>query len=182
MKNATASFKTSIKYFLFIIIAIICIGLGAAKNAPAQHRGPCAEDVAKFCKDEKPGGGAIAKCLEEHENDLSPVCKEHVAKMEQKVEDFKDACQGDLVKFCKDVKPGGGAIAKCLKAHENDLSPTCKERVSQTKQKVQDFKEACQGDVTKFCNDVPPGGGRILQCLKGHEVELSPACKAKMTK
>ena len=31
-------------------------------------------------------------------------------------------CAADAKKFCGDVKPGQGAIAKCMKAHEAELS------------------------------------------------------------
>src|SRR3989442_10105426 len=30
-------------------------------------------------------------------------------------------CAADVKKFCGDVKPGQGAIAKCMKAHEAEL-------------------------------------------------------------
>jgi len=39
-------------------------------------------------------------------------------------------------------------------------------------------KNACAEDVAKFCKDVQHGGGRLANCLKAHESELSPACKA----
>jgi hypothetical protein len=37
--------------------------------------------------------------------------------------------------------------------------------------------EACQPDVERLCKDVPPGGGRIRQCLRAHRAELSDGCK-----
>ena len=37
----------------------------------------------------------------------------------------------------------------------------------------------CSADVQKFCASVQPGGGRIMECLKAHEADLSPACKAR---
>jgi Cysteine rich repeat len=37
----------------------------------------------------------------------------------------------------------------------------------------------CQADVEKFCAGVQPGQGRILQCLKQHEADLSAECKQK---
>ena len=39
---------------------------------------------------------------------------------------------------------------------------------------------ACQEDSAKFCKDVPPGGGRLIRCLKTHEGELSAACRESM--
>lgn len=35
-------------------------------------------------------------------------------------------CAADRQKFCAGVKPGGGAIIKCMKAHQADLSAACK--------------------------------------------------------
>jgi Cysteine rich repeat len=32
---------------------------------------------------------------------------------------------------------------------------------------------ACADDVQQFCPGIQPGGGRIMQCLKAHETELS---------
>lgn len=35
----------------------------------------------------------------------------------------------------------------------------------------------CSSDVQRFCPEVKPGGGRIMQCLRQHTAELSPDCK-----
>ena len=90
-------------------------------------------------------------------------------------------CRDDAAKLCKGVQPGGGNIAKCLKEHSSELSPACKENIEKAKKKVEEFKEACKGDAKNLCKDVKPGGGRIVQCLKQHESELSPSCKAAMS-
>ncbi len=90
-------------------------------------------------------------------------------------------CADDAAKLCKGVQQGEGRVAQCLKEHANDLSPACKENIAKLKEKVQEFKEACKDDATKLCKDVKPGGGRILQCLKQHEGELSSSCKEGMT-
>ncbi len=37
-------------------------------------------------------------------------------------------CAEDAAKFCKDVKPGEGRVAACLKEHEKELSQACKDR------------------------------------------------------
>lgn len=41
-------------------------------------------------------------------------------------------------------------------------------------------KGACAGDVQAFCNDVQPGQGRILQCLKQNIELLSQGCKDRI--
>lgn len=38
----------------------------------------------------------------------------------------------------------------------------------------------CRDDARKLCSKVQPGGGRAVACLKEHEADLSPACKAAL--
>jgi hypothetical protein len=42
------------------------------------------------------------------------------------------------------------------------------------------LRTACQADAKKHCDGVQPGGGRLLQCLKGKQNELSPACQTAL--
>ena len=37
-------------------------------------------------------------------------------------------------------------------------------------------KGACKADAQKLCPDVQPGDGKLLECLKTHQADLSPAC------
>lgn len=55
-----------------------------ALAADEKKPGPCKEDRAKFCADVKPGGGAVPKCLAEHDADLSAACKAAMEKRKQK--------------------------------------------------------------------------------------------------
>jgi hypothetical protein len=45
------------------------------------------------------------------------------------------------------------------------------------KENLQRMRQACDQDVKKLCPDIRPGGGRILQCLRGQESNLSPTCR-----
>lgn len=36
------------------------------------------------------------------------------------------ACNGDIQKFCPEVKPGGGRIVRCLVANIPSLTPACR--------------------------------------------------------
>jgi hypothetical protein len=96
-------------------------------------------------------------------------------------EEVDRPCVADAKKLCKDVQPGEGRIARCMKEHEKELSPGCKKNIAKAKEKIRDVAEACKGDAEKLCKDVEPGKGRIVRCLKQHEGELSAACKEQMT-
>jgi Cysteine rich repeat len=39
---------------------------------------------------------------------------------------------------------------------------------------------ACRADASAHCAGTRPGGGRIAACLKQHEAQLSPDCKAQI--
>ena len=34
----------------------------------------------------------------------------------------------------------------------------------------------CRADVARLCPGVPPGGGKIIACLKAHKMEVSIGC------
>jgi len=91
------------------------------------------------------------------------------------------ACRDDMKKFCKDIKPGEGRMMECMKSHEAELSSGCKSMMASKKEHMKErmhsAHEACKPDVEKFCKDIEPGKGRIMECLKSHESELSAACK-----
>lgn len=88
----------------------------------------------------------------------------------------KGPCQADIEKFCKDVKPGHGQIAQCMKRHETELSPACENHINAEKEQAQEFARDCKPDAEKFCKDIKPGQGRIVRCLKQHQAELSQNC------
>jgi hypothetical protein len=123
------------EYRLTLWLVIACVGiLLAGTDAYAQgQRGPCADDIAKFCKDVKPGGGRLVQCIQEHEKELSPSCTASIEEAKKKLKDAHQACDDDVQKFCKDVKSGQGRIVSCLREHQKDLSPTCRATMVQPK-------------------------------------------------
>lgn len=91
-------------------------------------------------------------------------------------------CAGDAKKFCGNVQPGGGRIARCMKEHEAQLSPACQSQIKAAEQRLEEFSTACKPDAEKFCKGIRPGQGRILACLKSHQSELAPACAAEFNR
>jgi len=47
---------------------------------------------------------------------------------------------------------------------------------------MQHMRQACAADVKKFCAQVKPGGGRILECLEDHSKEVSDECYGLLEK
>lgn len=111
-----------------VATALALLAAGFAAGALAQARkgdGPCAEDAKKFCGNEKPGEGRIAKCMKRHEAELAPACQSAMKAAEQRFQEVREECKGDAEKFCKGIRPGQGRILACLKSHQSELAPAC---------------------------------------------------------
>jgi hypothetical protein len=117
-----------------VLAGLFCLSMATGVFA-AQDEKPCAADAAKLCKGIQQGQGRVARCLKEHASELSPACKKNIEEMKEKVQEFKEACKDDAAKVCQGMKPGGGKIMQCLKQHEGELSPACKEKVNQPRGK-----------------------------------------------
>ena len=147
----------------------------------------CRPDMQKFCNDVKPGGGRIIECMNKHDAELSPACKEQLVATEKKREavkhewqsrkaDWEKACGDDAKKLCPDAKPGHGALAECLLQRKDEVSQSCKDMFSKKTAEHPGMK-ACMADKEKFCKDIKAGDGRIVDCMKAHKDELSSECR-----
>jgi hypothetical protein len=68
-----------------LTIAALGLGVMAASAAFAQNgERPCKADEAKLCAGIQPGGGRIAACMKEHKDELSPACKQQLAKRHER--------------------------------------------------------------------------------------------------
>jgi cysteine rich repeat protein len=159
-----------------IVLAIVSFLVAAAEH-------PCLADAERLCKGVEPGGGRIVRCLQQHEAELSPGCKQNRDGFREQVAEVRAACQDDAERFCNGVMPGHGKVARCLRMHTSDLSSSCKKemadaqrRIESTRSAVEKIQEACRADEAKLCPEVELGGGGMQKCLKSHEKQLTPAC------
>ena len=81
------------------------------------------------------------------------------------------ACRGDAIAFCRDVRPGGGRAIACLESHREQLSCACKEALP--------FLGQCAQEVRKHC-DKAEGATAMQACARQHAAELSPNCRAAL--
>lgn len=107
-----------------VLLAIPTVALPAERASQK----PCAVEIENYCKNVQPGEGRIVQCLQDHDSELSTVCREKVKAVMLKVGEAKQACAKDISKFCAGVTPGGGRLIKCLKPHVNELAPECREK------------------------------------------------------
>jgi hypothetical protein len=111
---------------VLVLAAMFCFISSVSFAQMGGGQGPCRADEQKFCKDVTQGHGNIARCMKQHEAELSHACRERIAEAKEKVEECEKECKPDIERFCKDIKRGQGRIVRCLKQHKAELSPGCR--------------------------------------------------------
>jgi hypothetical protein len=128
-----------------IVLILILFGMGIMAVAVANAEDyPCKKDVAKFCKDIKPGDGQILRCLTLYENELTPPCKKNLAQINKALEEVQKACADDYAIFCSSVLPGQGRIAACLEKNKKVLTTKCNSNLKEVMQKAREIQEQMQ--------------------------------------
>ncbi len=137
------------------VAAILAFHSSSEARAAGAEKDPCAEDVSKFCQDFPPGRAPIANCLEYHEQELSPPCREYRSKMTGRRQEIREemiarvrfyqACKNDMGRFCKDVKSELPEIVKCLSDRESELTGPCAEEIRARRNAGKETKEKEMG-------------------------------------
>ncbi len=98
-------------------------------------------------------------------------------------QDVLQACETDIANYCSQVTPGQGRLLACAYAHEDKLSDSCDQAISEAADQLDWFLhevktaiETCAVDIEKHCSEVAAGEGRIYRCLKKKKAELDPDC------
>ena len=103
------------------------------------------------------------------------------------VDSVVTGCDKELKTYCKDVTPGEGRGLACLYAFSDKLSAKCEyalyDAAAQLERAVAALSytvNECREDLTKFCADIKPGEGRLLQCIEKNDAKVTPRCKSAM--
>lgn len=103
---------------------------------------------------------------------------------ENLVESVAKGCKKELTTYCKDVTPGEGRILACLYAHEDKISGKCDYALYDAAVQLERFVAAltyvaneCEDDLEKYCANIMPGQGRLLDCLDKNQKKVSKRCK-----
>lgn len=100
------------------------------------------------------------------------------------VETVANGCKVEIEKYCAQVTPGQGRVLACLYAHEDKLSSKCEYALYDAAVQLERAVAAlsyvaneCDEDLDKYCSSMAPGKGRLLDCLKKHDKQVSKRCK-----
>eukprot|EP00892_Ulva_mutabilis_P008395 jgi/Ulvmu1/5928/UM026_0050.1 len=158
----------------------------------------CAQEIKILCEDVKHGYARVIRCLQQKidSDDMGNECRKEVRRnMHHMAQDYrlnvrlKRACSVDVDVLCPGKCPESdvceGQVLQCLQNNmENISSSECKDEVFYfIKMEVSDFQndvilaEACKTDVEKLCNEVEPGEGAMLECLRQNRKHLSTKCR-----
>lgn len=94
----------------------------------------------------------------------------------------KMACGDEIEKFCSEIKPGQLSITMCLDAKRAELSVACRDKVDKSLAKIAQAKQICEADIQKFCAEVKPGEGRVLDCMVANRLQLTADCRQQVDK
>ena len=89
----------------------------------------------------------------------------------------EDACVADARRMCPDVPYGGGAVLQCLRERWWEVSSACQQTIRDADNRARQVDVSCGNDVFRFCQAVPRGKGRVLNCLSRHWNDLSSTCR-----
>jgi hypothetical protein len=125
----------------------------------AAIRSACRSDYRRVCAGVPTGGAAALQCLEKNTSKVSANCAKAVS-----------AASGGA------ATPAGAASADPAAAPAAAPAPVLVLRPMRPREILFVLRSACGADVRTLCAGVPPGGGRIIECLATQSASLSPAC------
>ena len=159
--------------------AILAAALLALAAAAARAEDACTAEVNRLCPRSR-GDLDVLSCMQANEHLLSKACPGEVDLLMAKAQKVGAGCAEDVKKLCKDVQPGGGRVAMCLRDQSHLLSTSCQEAFNEWRLGRMNLTAACAGDIGKWCPQVPEGSGRILRCLKEHQADLTSDCRSAL--
>jgi type IV secretory pathway VirB10-like protein len=139
----------------------------------AAIRSACRSDYMAHCASVPTGGAAALNCLKQNKSKLSANCQQAVNAA------GGGAASGAAAAPAEGGTPVQGGAAADTATAAPDAAPVAAPlllRPMRPREILFVLRSACGGDVRALCGDVPPGGGRIVQCLAAQAAQLSTEC------
>jgi hypothetical protein len=124
----------------------------------AAIRQACQADFLSRCPGVQPGGAQALQCLQGHAPELSANCRQALAAI------------------------GGAVAATAAAAPAASPPPAAAEPAIGSVPPLPprfrlEILNICRADRMQFCGAVPPGGGRLIDCLVANQASISPGCR-----
>jgi hypothetical protein len=173
--------KMSPVILVLLGVSALCSEASAQQPSQAQIsavKSACRSDYMAHCSSVPPGGKASLACLQKNMASLSPSCSSAVSAIaggqgaaapptQPVAEPVESAPAGSAT-----PAPANVPAAATAAPHEYPpLSP---------RQELGVLRGSCGRDYRALCGDVPPGGGRIVACLRENGPSLSPRCRGAL--
>jgi hypothetical protein len=148
-------------------------------------RASCKSDYRAHCASVTPGGPEALACLRQNLASLSASCQQAVnavggsgARPAAAAPSTTAAPPAAAAPPSASQTPGSAIApapapaappaARVAPADVPEMSPL---------QELAIIRRACGSDYRALCGAVQPGGGRVVQCLRTNEAQLSPRCR-----
>jgi hypothetical protein len=110
-----------------------------------------------------------------------------MAQEKRPVDIVLDGCSKEIETYCKNVTPGEGRGLACLYAYSDKLSNRCEYSLYDAAAQLERLLNGlsylaseCRDELKKYCSDIQPGQGRILECLAKKKDMAGSRCKSAM--
>jgi Cysteine rich repeat len=114
---------------------------------------------------------------------IQPICAATSAS-KGPVEIVAQGCETEIKSYCSDVTLGEGRLLACLYAHSDKISSRCEYafydaavQLERAVAAISFVANECRDDLMKLCANVPPGEGRLLECLDQNAAKVSDRCQ-----
>lgn len=182
MKFAGSSSRT---YWLALFAVACCFSVEtpAAAQPPTQAqtsavRAACRSDYMAHCASVPPGGKASLECLRKNIASLSASCQTAVNAIGA---GDSAATPAPVAQPAPAAAPPPAPVAQPAPAAASTAAPAAapapEAEPMSPRQELRILRVSCGADYRTFCGEVPPGGGRVVACLRENGPSLSPRCR-----
>ena len=154
-----------------LIVPLLALVAPALAQKPTQAqigaiRQACRSDYQTHCSNVPTGGSAALACLQQNAQSLSAPCQQALGAASGSA----PAAEGQK------PAPAPGAPASTPPASASHPPPP----PMSPRQEAMLLRRSCGPDYQAYCGDVPPGGGRIIECLRANGPSLSRQCRSAL--
>ena len=172
-------------------VAFLAIISSASAQAPSQAqrdaiKKQCRSDYVAHCSSIPPGGEASLECLQKNMSSLSASCATAVRAVSApaaapKAADPAAKPRTDMAPPASKPPTATPKAAAAPAASAGTAAVVTPQPIAlrplRPREEIRVLRSACSGDVRSLCGTVPPGEGRIVQCLASNGASLSSGCR-----